>query len=280
MSRAASDPNHSIELVRPVAPRPKISHAIFDFDGTLSWLRHGWPQIMRDLFREHLAPGPGESETRFGELMINEILSLNGKPTIHQMIRLGELATERGVPVPDPEALRAEYQKRLDDKIAARSMLIRGNNVKRDHYAVHGVRPLLDSLHRRGVKMYVLSGTVETRVREEAELLDLARYFDGRIHGSPADGLTPFSKKQVIDRVISEEKISGEQLLSFGDGPVEIANTKEVGGLAVAVASNEEANGSGLMDPWKRHQLLEAGADFAIADYRDAEALLNFIFGK
>ena len=280
MSRAASDSKHSIELARPVSPRPQISHAIFDFDGTVSWLRHGWPQIMRDLFREHLAPRPDESETRLGELLINEILSLNGKPTIHQMIRLGELATERGLPAPDPETVRAEYQKRLDDKIAARSMLIRGNNVKRDHYTVHGIRPLLESLHQRGVKLYILSGTIETRVREEAELLDLARYFDGRIHGSPADGLTPFSKKQVIERVLSEEKIAGDQLLSFGDGPIEIANTKEVGGLAVAVASNEEANGSGLMDPAKRHQLLEAGADLAIADYRDAEALLSIIFGK
>jgi len=280
MSRAASDPKHSIELVRPISPRPQISHAIFDFDGTLSWLRHGWPQIMHDLFREYLAPGPGESETRLGEILINEILSLNGKPTIHQMVRLGELAQERGASAPDPEELRSEYQRRLDDKIAARSMLIRGNNVKRDHYAVHGVRSMLESLHRRGVKLYVLSGTIETRVREEAELLDLARYFDDRIHGSPSDGLTPFSKKQVIDQVLAEEKIAGDHLLSFGDGPVEIANTKEAGGIAVAVASNEEANGSGLMDPWKRHQLLAAGADLAIADYRDAKALLDIIFGK
>ena len=60
----------------------------------------------------------------------------------------------------------------------------------------------------------------------------------------------------VIDRIIAENAIKGEQLLSFGDGYVEIQNTKEVGGLAVAVASDEANNGSGRMDPWKLERSL------------------------
>ena len=64
MSRAHA--SHSIEFARPVSPRPRISHAIFDFDGTVSWLRHGWPEIMRELFREYLTPGPGETDTLLG----------------------------------------------------------------------------------------------------------------------------------------------------------------------------------------------------------------------
>ena len=43
----------------------------------------------------------------------------------------------------------------------------------------------------------------------------------------------------VIERILRENQIAGAQLLSFGDGYVEIQNTKEVGGLAVAVASDE-----------------------------------------
>jgi hypothetical protein len=61
---------------------------------------------------------------------------------------------------------------------------------------------------------------------------------------------------------------------------VEIENTKEAGGLAVAVASDEANNGSGRMDPWKRQRLLGVGADVAIADYRDAPALLARLFGE
>jgi hypothetical protein len=84
----------------------------------------------------------------------------------------------------------------------------------------------------------------------------------------------------VIDRILRENAIPGEKLLSFGDGYVEIQNTKEAGGLAVAVASDEANNGSGLMDEWKRDRLSGVGADVVIPDYRDAEALLARIFGE
>jgi hypothetical protein len=66
-------------------------------------------------------------------------------------------------------------------------------------------------------------------------------------------------------------------LLTIGDGYVEIENTREIGGLAVAVASDEANNGSGHMDPWKRQRLLGAGAQVVIPDYRDALALVQVI---
>jgi len=69
-------------------------------------------------------------------------------------------------------------------------------------------------------------------------------------------------------------------LLSFGDGYVEIENTKEAGGLAVAVASDEARNGSGRMDQWKRQRLLGVGADVLIPDFRDLPALAAMIFGQ
>ena len=82
----------------------------------------------------------------------------------------------------------------------------------------------------------------------------------------------------VIERILRENQIPGEQLLSFGDGYVEIQNTKEVGGLAVAVASDEAHNGSGRFDEWKRKRLLGMGADIVIPDFRDGAALLDCIF--
>ena len=78
----------------------------------------------------------------------------------------------------------------------------------------------------------------------------------------------------VIDRILRENKIPGERLLSFGDGYVEIENTKEVGGLAVAVASDEANNGSGNIDEWKRKRLMGVGADVLIPDYRDIDMLM------
>ena len=83
----------------------------------------------------------------------------------------------------------------------------------------------------------------------------------------------------VIERILSENRIAGAQLLAFGDGYVEIENTKEAGGLAVAVASDEANNGSGKMDEWKHRRLLGVGADMVVPDYRDGDALLEMIFG-
>ena len=83
----------------------------------------------------------------------------------------------------------------------------------------------------------------------------------------------------VIDRILQENAIPGDRLLAFGDGYVEIENTKGVGGLAVAVASDEAHNGSGQLDQWKRQRLLGVGADLVIPDYRDASALLDCVLG-
>jgi hypothetical protein len=84
----------------------------------------------------------------------------------------------------------------------------------------------------------------------------------------------------VIERILRDNAITGERLLALGDGYVEIENTKQVGGMAIAVASDESANGSGRIDGWKRQRLLGVGADVVIPDYRDCAKLFELIFGK
>ena len=121
-------------------------------------------------------------------------------------------------------------------------------------------------------------GTDEQYVKQEAELLGVSRFFGPHVYGA-LDDYKQFSKKMVIERILAENRVSGEELLAFGDGYVEIQNTKEAGGLAVAVASDEANNGSGRMDPWKRERLRGVGADVVIPDYRDAAALLARLFG-
>lgn len=267
------------DLPPGLVPRPQLSHVVFDFDGTLSWIRHGWPAIMLQVMRERLPPLAGESAAQADALLNGIIIGLNGKPTILQMIRFAEVVRERGGPALDPETLRAEYQRRLDVEIAARAAQVRARQVPDDFYVVHGARALLEKLRRDGLKLYVLSSTVEERVREEAELLGLTRYFDGRIHGCVGDP-TRFSKRAVFERILREDGIPGDRLLSFGDGPVELGDTRRLGGLAIAVCSDEERNGSGVCDPHKQRQLLAAGADLAIPDYRDALALVDRLRGR
>lgn len=79
-----------VEFNSSFSPRPRITHVVFDFDGTLSWLRHGWPELLVQILREHLPAQTGQSQEAFHDLLLNDILSLNGKPSIHQMIRGGD----------------------------------------------------------------------------------------------------------------------------------------------------------------------------------------------
>ena len=265
--------------VRPSCqPRPTISHVVFDFDGTLSWLRHGWPEIMVEVFREQLPKQRGETEEQIHEILLDLIVSLNGKPTIFQMLRFVELVRERGGSQLAAESLRQEYQRRLDTEIMARSQLIQQGIAQRDDFVVWGARPLLEHLHNAGMKLIVLSSTIEERVKEEAELLGLTAYFGRHIYGGTGDP-TKFSKRAVFERLFHEERITGENLLSFGDGPIEIADTKALGGLAIAICSDENQNGSGEFDAFKQRQLLEAGADAALPDFRDSIVLFDFLKG-
>ena len=267
-------------ILRPTfAPRPGISHVLFDFDGTLSLIRQGWPEVMVPMFTEVLPAVPGETEADRGRLAFEDIMRLNGKQTIYQMMQLAARIRERGGEAKEPLWYKHEYLRRLDLRIKDRIDGLRQGTIPADDLLVHGARRLLENLKERGLPVYLASGTDEIFVKQEAELLGLTPYFGRRIYGAQDDYKT-FSKKLVIERIIRENGIRGEQLLSFGDGYVEIENTKEAGGLAVAVASDEANNGSGRMDEWKRERLSGVGADVVIADFRDAAPLLELILGR
>jgi phosphoglycolate phosphatase len=265
-----------VEFSPGFAPRRRISHVVFDFDGTLSWLRHGWPELMLQLFAEQLPPQPGGTSRAFADQLMEDILALNGKASIHQL-RLGvQRLRGQGLQPPTPEDLLQEYQRRLDAIILERTEAMLSGKARQEDFVVHGARGFLEQLSRRGLTLIILSGTVEHRVKQEAELLDLARYFGSHIYGGTAD-VAQSSKRAVISRLMQEEGIAAEQLLSFGDGPVEIHVTREAGGLTVGVATDEEQNGSGILHPQKRKVLAAAGADVLIPDFRDAMALMQCI---
>jgi phosphoglycolate phosphatase len=267
-------------ILRPgFTARPEISHVLFDFDGTLSLIRQGWPDVMVPMFTEALPPVNGETEADRRKSAFEDIMRLNGKQTIYQMIQLAERVRERGGVPEEPLTYKHEYLRRLDDRIGRRLESLRTGACPADDYLVHGATALLEDLRERGLTLYLASGTDLPFVKREAELLGLNRYFGPHIYGAQDDYKT-FSKKMVIERILRENAIEGQQLLSFGDGYVEIENTKEAGGLAVAVASDEANNGSGRMDEWKRDRLLGVGADVVIPDYRDAGLLLELILGR
>lgn len=258
-------------------PRAGLSHVLFDFDGTLSLVRQGWPEVMVPMFTEVLPHLPGETDEQRRQLAFEDIMRLNGKQTIYQMIQLADRIRERGGKPLEPLEYKHEYLRRLDARIQHRVSGIRKGEINADDLTVYGTRALLDALSARGLPIYLASGTDEQFVKAEAEALGISHYFKGHIYGAQ-DDYKKFSKKMVIDRILAENKIPGASLLAFGDGYVEIENTKQVGGLAVAVASDEANNGAGTMDEWKRQRLLGVGADICIPDYRDLQPLMQLLF--
>src|SRR5512147_376498 len=166
-----------VEFAPAFTPRAQISHVLFDFDGTLSLIRQGWPEVMVPMFVEMLPAIPGESEESRARLCLDDIMRLNGKQTIYQMIQLAERIRERGGTPREPLWYKHEYLSRLDERIRHRTDGLRRGTIKPDDLLVHGVRPLLELLQARGLPMYLASGTDEHFVKQEAELLDVTRYF-------------------------------------------------------------------------------------------------------
>jgi len=125
------------------------------------------------------------------------------------------------------------------------------------------------------LQLYLASGTDVAFVKKEAELLGLTKFFGEHIYGA-LDDHQNFSKKMIVERILSENNLRGDELLGFGDGFVEIEEVKRVGGVAVAVASDETKRQG--IHAWKRDRLVGAGADLVIADYRQIDWLMRYLF--
>jgi len=77
---------------------------------------------------------------------------------------------------------------------------------------------------------------------------------------------------------LRENRLKGAQLCCFGDGPVELRETRKQGGIAVGVASDEVRRFGLNME--KRTRLVKAGADVIVPDFSQASALSTFLFGR
>ena len=267
-------PNTSIEIVHELNLADPPEHVLFDFDGTLSLVREGWPEVMVPMMVEVLAAtGTDESADDLYALANDFVMKLNGKQTIYQMIRLASEVESRGGTPREPEHYKQVYHDRLMDRIKSRRDNLASGKITPEDMLVPGSLDLLRGLREKGAKLYLASGTDEQYVKEEAELLKLTPFFGEHIHGAVDDYKT-FSKARVIQRILESNQVEGNRLLGFGDGYVEIQNIKRVGGTAVAVAS-DEANRGGKPDPWKRDRLIGVGADIVIPDFREYDALIE-----
>lgn len=274
MSEITLDPE--VEIVNPSLPRGRFRSVLFDFDGTLSLIREGWPQVMIPMMVEVLKQtGTRETEAELCDHVCEFVMRLNGKQTIYQMMQLAdEVRARGGEPLPALD-YKHRYHDRLMQRIHGRLEALESGAALAEDWLVPGSISLLENLRRRGMQLFLASGTDLKYVRKEAALLGLTEYFGPHIYGA-LDNYEQFSKKMIVEQILRDNALQGAELLAFGDGFVEIEEIKRVGGVAVAVASDEVARRG--INAWKRDRLVRAGADIVIPEYRNQERLLQYLF--
>jgi len=268
----------TLEILRQSVSAGPAKVALFDFDGTLSLIRTGWVDVMVPMMVEIMAElKTGESEEDLRALVVDFVARLTGEQTIYQMIELTQQVKQRGGKPLAPLQYKRMYHDRLMQKIQHRREDLRQGKVSSEQYLVPGARAFLESMRERGLKLYCASGTDQVYTLEEARLLEIEQYFDGRIYGA-LDDYKSFSKEILIRKMLSSMECRGENLVGFGDGYVEIKNVKDAGGVAVGVATDEPQ--CGVVNPWKRERLVKAGADFIVPNFLCREQLFSALFPR
>ncbi len=286
-----------IEIVSNPPPEDfKITHAVFDHDGTISTLRQGWEAVMEDVMLKAILGdmyGSVEEEEFKGvrERVLEYIDKTTGVQTLVQMQGLVELVREFGY-VPEGEILdshdyKAIYLKALGNYIRNRVEKFKRKELSVEDLTLKGVVPFLEFLHSRGVLLYLASGTDREDVKTEAELLGYGGLFEGRIYGATGNILHE-PKRMVVKQILTEEILSGDKrnsngrivgrsgVVVFGDGPVEIREGWRMGCYTVGVAS-DEIRRYGL-NVSKRKRLIEAGSDLIIPDFSQRKVLEKLFF--
>jgi phosphoglycolate phosphatase-like HAD superfamily hydrolase len=262
-------------LIHLPEERPRLKVALFDFDGTISTLRHGWEGIMEPLMLEMIA-----GRTHVDNELITEVREYIdqsvGIQTIHQMIWLAE-AVKRygrnpGAP-DDPWRYKEEYNRRLMESVEKRKASLRNGEKTRQHYLMKGSEMFLESLKCNGIDIYIASGTDQPDVLKEVETLGLTKYFK-EIAGAPL-GKIDCSKEAVLRKLVYENKLEGLEVVVIGDGKIEIALGREVGAITLGLASDEDKL-SGI-NPAKRKRLVKAGAHVISGDFENINEILSWL---
>jgi phosphoglycolate phosphatase-like HAD superfamily hydrolase len=271
-----SDADHDVwRVLDPAAPARlgRIRHALFDFDGTISVLRQGWEEVMAPLMVEMiLDDGPPDPAI---EREVAEYVDLStGIVTIEQMQWLAGAVRRHGRarrPLSAAE-YKAIYLQRLDVRVDARLARLERGEVAPDDMMLAGARAFVSGLAARGIRLYLASGTDHHYLTREAAALGVAGYFTGGLYGALDDD-DSHRKERIIQRILHEHDLHGDELIVVGDGPVEVREAVTRDALALGVASDEVARRG--WNPAKLARLTRAGAHFLIGDFAVSDELIR-----
>lgn len=274
-------PGTEIEQVGDARKDLQIKHCIFDHDGTLSTLREGWEKIMEPMMMQAvLGPKYATADAALFAMTTKEVRRFidhtTGIQTLVQMKGLTDLVRQSGFvderDILDEHGYKHIYNEELLKMVQKRMAKLESGELDPKDFQIKNAELLLQELHARGVKLYLASGTDEADVIAEAKAMGYADLFEGRIFGAVGD-IKVEAKRVVLERIIRENGLSGHEFATFGDGPVEMRETRKRGGFCIGVASDEVRRFG--WNEVKRSRLIRAGAELIVPDFSQLPALLK-----
>jgi phosphoglycolate phosphatase-like HAD superfamily hydrolase len=250
-----------------------IHHALFDFDGTVSVMREGWEEVMLPVMIESIGGGQPLPASIVQEVR-DYIDRSTGILTILQMEWLADAVRRHGfVTNPlTPYEYKAIYLRRLMVRVNERIGMVESGEVDPVDMMIKGAPEFVKGLWQAGVTLYLASGTDHQDVMHEASVLGMAPFFAGGVYGA-LDKSVINGKEKVIQQILDDHRLSGNELLVVGDGPVEIREAKLRGAITLGLASDEIVRSG-----WNQHKvtrLSNAGVDMLTGDFIHYQELLD-----
>jgi phosphoglycolate phosphatase-like HAD superfamily hydrolase len=264
-----------LEIVKQInREQHRIKVALFDFDGTISTLRHGWESIMEPLMIEMIS-GPYPPDKEMIRKIRQYIDESTGTQTIFQMRWLVEQVTlsDRNPEIHDDWWYKDEYNRRLLEMVKNRTGKLLSGKCQPEDFRIMGSFEFIEALYQKGIDIYIASGTDDPDVKKEVGLLGIEQFVK-EVSGAPfrkAD----CSKEAVIRNLIENHGIHGSEMLLFGDGKIEISLGARAGAVTIGTATDENRRYG--INAIKREKLIRAGANAIIGDFLDFKDIFSWL---
>ena len=276
----------NIEIIREF-DSTNASVGLFDFDGTISDERVGWPNLMVAVNSAFLVAmtKPHMDFKKATKLVIEDIEKTIGIPTYMQMKNLRTLIEENGYEGPEinPRLFKDVYNDSLVSMVESRHKKIKSEGGDVQKLLISGAVDFLTKIKshlKNGI--YLASGSDVDAVAESISNLRLSEFFPReRIAGAGSLGPEDDAKEAVINKLLNENGYKGNQIVTFGDGVPEIYYTNIVGGVSVGVLTRDESyyeeRGHFTIEQ-KEERLRRAGAHIIVRNpYQNVDKLIEVI---
>jgi phosphoglycolate phosphatase-like HAD superfamily hydrolase len=246
--------------------------AIIDFDGTLTRVRCGWDEKMKEFFLEKIFEEPANFS---GEQKQNAIAKTDawieqapGTTILQQMSALSEILSDNKIEH-ELNQIIEEFDRFSSDWEYARVKEFEAQG-DLEQLMLCGARKFLIDLVERGYALHLLSGTSHEKLIFECDTLNISQYFT-HIQGYQSHLASPY-KLESIRKTLSDYDYKPSETLIIGDGLTELEAGRKLHCPCIGVAISEEDGKT--CEQEKLSKLQAKGFKEVITDF---DLAMNFI---